>query len=138
MKERIGNLQLRTRIASPEEAAMSIKNGMTIAMGGYAFSGYPKIIAGELVKRKEAGEDLQINLITGANVGPEIDDALGCANIIKRRMPMYESKILAKLINQGKVNYIEQQMNKMPNLIHNSIFGKIDVTVVEAIALTKE
>jgi len=138
MKGRIANIQLRDRVASPQEAAMSIKDGMTVAMGGVTASGYPKVIPDELIKRKAAGDDFQINLITGSTVGPEIDGGMGEANIIHRRTPMNDSRALSKLINQGKVSYIEQQIHKMPFIIQKDLFGKIDVAVVEAIGITKE
>lgn len=138
MNERIKNKELRMRVVEPQEAFKSIKNGMTVAMGGYTPSGYPKLFAKELVKRQMEGEDIQINLISGANIGPEIDDMLARAGIIKRRTPMHESKELSKLINQGKVRYAEQQMSKMPGLIHYGVYGKIDVAVVEAIGITEE
>jgi len=138
MKGRIANIQLRDRVASPHEAAMSIKDGMTVAMGGVTASGYPKVIPDELIKRKAAGDDFQINLITGSTVGPEIDGGMGEANIIHRRTPMNDSRTLSKLINQGKVSYIEQQIHKMPFIIQKELFGKIDVAVVEAIGITKE
>ncbi len=137
METRIENEQVKSRIVSPIEASKLIQNGMTVAMGGYTSSGYPKVIANELVKRKMAGEDLFIHLITGANVGP-LDDVLSKEKIIARRTPMCASKILGKQINSGQVHYVEQQMNKMPRLIQSNSFGKIDVAVVEALGITKE
>lgn len=135
LKERIEYVPLRNRIASAAEGAAYIKDGMTIAMGGYTSSGYPKAIARELAKRKEAGENFKINFITGANDGP-LDTILG--NLIKRRAPMIESKVLSGLANQGEICYIEQQMSKMPRLIQSGAFGTIDIAVVEVIRITEE
>ena len=137
MKERIDHIQLRDRISSAEEASIFIKSGMTVAMGGYTSSGYPKAIAEELVKRKASGEDLKITLLGGSAIGP-IEDLLGSANIISRQIPMIESKTMSQLVNQGKVHYVEQQMNKMPCLLRGGAFGKVDVAIIEAIACTKE
>ncbi len=137
MESRIENVQLRSRTATVEEAAFTIKDGMTVAMGGYTSSGYPKVIVHELAKRKEEGEEFKINLITGANVGP-IDTILAEVNMVERRAPMIESKALADLVNRGEVCYIEQQMNRMPMLVSNEKFGKIDIVVIEAIRITKE
>lgn len=137
MREQIKFPALRDRIATVEEAAALIQNGMTVAMGGYSQSGYPKAIARELVRRKLNGEDLQINLITGANVG-WLDETLGDAEIITRRAPMCANRVLAGQINKRTVHYVEQQMNKMPGLLLRESLGHIQVAVVEALGFTKE
>lgn len=137
MEERIECPALLDRIATASEAAACIKSGMTVAMGGYTNSGYPKVVAQELVARKRRGEDLRIRLLTGANDGP-LDTMLGEDSIISWRAPMIESKVLAKQVNARQISYVEQQMCKMPRLVHDGIFGEIDVAVVEAIRITKE
>ena len=45
---------------------------------------------------------------------------------------------MGQLINQGKVNFVEIPINKMPRLVQRGVFGKIDVAIVEALAITKE
>ncbi len=128
---------MQSRIASISQAAQIITDGMTVGMSGYAMAGYPKAIPKELAKRKAMGEHLIINLITGANV-PWLDEILGDAEIIGRRAPMCASKALSSQANAGKVQYIEQQMCKMPRLLKRGSFGHIDVAVVEALAVTDE
>jgi len=137
IKERIYDIQLRKKISTLEEATGFIKSGMNIAMGGYTSSGYPKAIAEGLLNRKAAGEELKITLLSGSAIGP-IENLMGNAGIISRQIPMIESKTMSQLVNQGKVHYVEQQMNKMPRLLRNDAFGKIDVAIIEAIAFTKE
>ncbi|MDC7226490.1 MAG: acetyl-CoA hydrolase/transferase C-terminal domain-containing protein [Spirochaetales bacterium] len=117
---------------SAEQAAGLIKNGMTVAMGGWAMAGYPKAVPEELVRRVQNGEELSINLITGANV-PWLDDKLGAEGIVARRAPMIASRALAAQTNNGTMRYVEQQMNKMPKLLRRGSFGRIDVAVVEAL-----
>ena len=128
----MGNRSLRGRISIAEEAAASIRDGMTVAMSGYAMAGYPKAVVESLVQRKQSGEDLSLNLITGANV-PWLDETLGVDKIITRRAPMVASRTLAAQANDGSLSYVEQQMSKMPRLLRNSSFGEIDVAVVEAL-----
>jgi len=120
------------RISTAEEAADSIRNGMTVAMSGYAMAGYPKAVVEALVARKRSGEELQVNLITGANV-PWLDEQLGAENLIARRAPMVASRSLAAQANDGSLRYVEQQMSKMPRLLRKGSLGKIDVAVVEAL-----
>jgi len=136
MKDRIC-ASLKNRITSAAEASEIIMDGMTVAMSGYAMAGYPKAIPEELVRRKNEGLKLTINLITGANV-PWLDELLGASEIIKGRVPMCASKVLSSQVNSHKVRYVEQQMCKMPRLLRSHIFGNIDVFVVEALAVTEE
>jgi len=128
---------LRNRITSAANASELIQDGMTVAMSGYAMAGYPKAIPEDLVRRKNDGQALSINLITSANV-PWLDELLGTAHIIKGRAPMVASKVLSSQVNSHHVSYVEQQMCKMPRLLRSDSFGSIDVLVVEALAVTDE
>lgn len=138
LNDKIANPALRGRVMPAAEAAAHIRNGMTVAMGGYTSCGYPKVISGELAARKQGGEDFSLSLVTGSMVGPEIHETLGAAGVLSRFSPLMTSKTLAKQANAGETRYIEQQMNKMPRLMRSGAFGAIDVAVVEAIAVTKE
>ena len=122
MKERIACTALQKKKMSAEQAAALIEKDMLVAFGGYTSSGYPKSVARELVKRKTEQPDFTIRMLTGANVGP-LDTILGGAEIISWRAPMIESKTIAKQANSGSVQYVEQQMNKMPGWVASGIFG---------------
>lgn len=135
MRERIECPRLLDRIADAKEAAASIQNGMTVAVGGYTNTGYPKAVARELAARR--GEAFQIRLLSGANDGP-LDTLLGAEGLISWRAPLIESKVLAKQANDRKISYVEQQMSKMPRLTRDGAFGEIDVAVVEALRITEE
>ncbi len=125
------------RISTAEEAAASIGDGMTVAMSGYAMAGYPKAVVEALVQRKQSGEDLAFELITGANV-PWLDEKLGAEELVTRRAPMVASRTLAAQANSGALRYVEQQMSKMPRLLRNHSFGEIDVAVVEALGFDED
>ena len=138
MKGRIRSESLRSRVTTSQEAATFIKNGMNVAVGGFTPSGYPKVVPAELVKRKGAGDDLTINLISGANVGPEIDDDMATAGLINRRIPLQGNPVMAKLINQGKIHFAEIPLSKMSRAVRSGVLGKIDVAIIEALAITEE
>ncbi len=123
--------------STADEAAACIRNGMTVAMSGYAMAGYPKAVVEALVARKQGGEDLTLELITGANV-PWLDEQLGAVKLVSRRAPMVASRTLAAQANDGSLRYVEQQMGKMPRLLRNGGFGKIDVAVVEALGFDRD
>jgi len=137
MKERIKKRSLLKKTASAEKAAALIKDGMTLAMSGWAMAGYPKAVPEELVKRTKGGESLSLNLITGANV-PWLDEKLGSENIIARRIPMVASRSLSAQANKGTLKYVEQQMCRMPQLLKSGSFGKIDIAVIEALGFDAE
>lgn len=128
---------LKRRIVSAETAASIIRPAMHVAMSGYAMAGYPKAVPRVLADRCAAGEELSLNLTTGANV-PWIDELFGAPGLLRRRTPMCASRSLASQINSGAVRYVEQQMNRMPRLLRNGSFGKIDIAVVEALGFTEE
>lgn len=69
LKKRIRNAQCREKIMSAEEAASFIRPGMTIGSSGFTPAGYPKMIPAALAKRAEAGEKLDLTLLTGAPQG---------------------------------------------------------------------
>ena len=133
----MGKSGLKNRISTADEAAASIRDGMTVAMSGYAMAGYPKAVVEALVQRKQSGEDLSFGLITGANV-PWLDETLGAERLVTRRAPMVASRTLAAQANNGSLSYVEQQMSKMPRLLRNSSFGEIDIAVVEALGFDED
>lgn len=137
MEEKIRSTALRGLVKTAAEASAIIKDGMTVAVGGYTSCGYPKAVIKALVDRKLAGEDLGLNVVSGSNNG-FIDTPLAEAGILRRRAPMIESKALASLVNKGSVSYCEQQMNKMPRLLRAEAFGHISVAIVEALAVNED
>lgn len=137
METRIRNTTLRSLVMEAEEAASFVSSGMTIAVGGYTSCGYPKATIKALTDRKIQGEDLVLNVISGANNG-FVDTMLAEQEIIRYRAPMIESKVLAGQVNKGQVQYCEQQMSKMANLLRTESFGHIDVAIVEALAVAED
>lgn len=119
------------------EAAELIPPGATVAMSGYAMAGYPKAVVTALAERRRGGEHLNLRLLTGANV-PWLDDTLAGAEALGWRAPMCASRTLASQINAGRVQYVEQQMCKMPRLLRRRAFGSIDYAVVEALGFDSE
>ncbi|WP_394266326.1 acetyl-CoA hydrolase/transferase C-terminal domain-containing protein [Anaerotignum sp.] len=134
MENRIACSKLREKIMTADQAAEMIKTEMLVAFGGYTSSGYPKKIARALTKKHIKEKDFKIRMLTGANTGP-LDTILGEADLVSWRAPMIESKVMSNLVNCGEVHYVEQQMNRMPQMIEEEWFGKIDFAVIEAISI---
>jgi succinyl-CoA:acetate CoA-transferase len=124
---------------SPEQAAKLIKDGMTIATSGFTSAGYPKAVPLALAKRvKQSKEKLQITLMTSASVGEELDGALTEAGIIARRYPYQTNKLLRSNINSGKIVYTDIHLSHFAQQIRYGFFGKIDLAIIEAIAIDEE
>jgi succinyl-CoA:acetate CoA-transferase len=138
LENRIRREGLKNKIVSAEEAAMLIKDGMTIATSGFTPSGYPKAVPLALAKRAENGEEIGVTVITGASVGDELDGALTRSGVMKRRFPYQTNKDSRNAINNGTLMYQDMHLSHVPQFIDYGYFGKIDVAIVEALAITEE
>ena len=137
MKNRIRNKVLKEKIISADGAASMIKSGMTIGCSGFTPSGYPKAVPLALIK-KDKGEDFNINILTGASVGSELDGVLAQAGLINRRYPYQSDKNLRASINKGEINYSDIHLSHFPQNVRYGHYGDIDLAIVEAIAITEE
>ena len=135
LKKRIRNAQCREKIMSAEEASSFIRPGMTIGSSGFTPAGYPKMIPAALAKRAEAGEKLDLTLLTGASTGDEMDGVLARAGVIRRRIPYQTNKDLRDAINRGEISYMDMHLSQLPNWVKNGYLGKVHVAVVEATAI---
>lgn len=138
MTERIRNESLRSKLMSPESAAALIESGMLIGMSGFTAVGYPKAFPMALAKRAEEEDGFKISLITGASVGDELDGSLARADAVERRYPYQTNKSMRDAINEGKVNYVDMHLSKVPYFLKHNYFGKVDVAVVEAAAIDEQ
>lgn len=136
--ERIKNAELLKKVTTPEAAASCIKNGMTVAVSGFTVVGYPKVIPAELAKRADNGEDLKITLITGGNVGDEVDGVLSRSHVLARRYGFQNNKDLRAQINSNEVKFVDTHVGGVPHLIKNGFLGKLDVGIIEIAGTTED
>ena len=137
-KSRLRCESLADKVMDAREAAQFIKPGMTVGMSGFTPSGYAKAIPLELARRAEEGEDLQLTVLTGASVGPEIDEEMVKAGAIARRYPYQTNSTIRKAINEGKVKYVDMHLSHSSQQIKAGFLGKVDVAVIEACAITED
>lgn len=139
MDKRIRSKELEKKIMTAHEASLFIKDGMHIGTSGFTPSGYPKAVPIALAKRvRETGEKLRIKLSTGASVGDELDGELARAGIISARLPYQTNNSLRDCINNGTCEFVDLHLSLMPQYVRYGFLGKIDVAIVEAVALTEE
>ena len=137
ISDRVRNKDLQAKIVTAEEVAAYIKPGMSIGMSGFTASAYPKAIPLALAERMKK-EPFKIDLWTGASTGPELDDTLAAVHGIKKRLPYQTDAILRGEINDGSVDYLDLHLSESAQLARVGYLGKLDVAIVEAVAITEE
>jgi succinyl-CoA:acetate CoA-transferase len=135
--DRIKNLTLLSKITTAQTAAQLIKDGDTLATSGFTPSGYPKAVPLALAERVRGGEKIEIALVTGASVGPELDGALAEHGCIKRRYPYQTNDHMRAAINNGNIAYADMHLSHTPQYLNYGFLGQVDVAIVEAIAITE-
>lgn len=139
LSNRIRNNKLLDKVCTAKEAAMLIKDGMKVGTSGFTPSGYPKAVPlalAELAKKNK--EKIKISLYTGASVGDELDGALARADIIGKRLPYQTNESLREHTNAGKCEFLDMHLSHVPHYAKLGFLGKIDIAIIEAIAITKE
>ena len=128
---------LADKVVSAETAAEYFADGMTIGASGFTPSGYPKAVPLAIAERMKKNP-FKVNIWTGASTGPELDGALAEAGGIKQRLPYQTNTPLRNAINSGLVNYIDMHLSEVAQQSREGFLGKIDVALVEAVAITEE
>lgn len=132
--ERIRCKELSDRVMSARDAVGLIKSGETVAFSGFTPSGYPKAVPLALAERASYDE-LAINVVAGASVGPEIDTALVESGVMSRRYPYQTDPTLRNAINDGSVLYADMHLSHTPGYLQNGFLGKLSTAVIEAVAI---
>lgn len=137
--ERIRCNQLRRKLASPEDAAALIRDGMVVATSGFTPAGYPKAVPLALAQRVlQTGEHLKIDLLTGASVGDELDGAFARAGIVRKRLPYQTNDHMRESINRGEVLYLDVHLSQVAQQCRCGYYGPIDIAMVEAVMVTED
>jgi succinyl-CoA:acetate CoA-transferase len=123
---------------SADEAAKLVHGKMNLVTSGFTMAGYPKDVPMAIARRAKAGEEMELTLITGASVGPELEESLLDAGVVKRRFPYQTNDKMRRAINEGKVEYADLILSHLPFQLHYGIFGEIDVAILEACMIDEE
>ena len=138
--DRLRSPALFEKIATPEQAAALIEDGMNVGVGGFTPSGYPKKTTMALAKAIKNGKKCRINIWSGASVGPEIEEELAAVDGVKSRMPYYaaSNKSMREGINGGKIDYIDLHLSHFAQQVDYGFFGDVDIAIVEAAAINAD
>ena len=135
--ERIRYNALKNKITDARTAAKHIHDGTNLYISGFT-TGYPKLIPLELARRAKAGEQFKINLAAGASTGDKVDSVLAEAGVIGWRRPYMSSRSMREMINENKIYFKDDHLSRLSEQVRSGNWGKADVVVVEAIAITKK
>lgn len=136
-QEKIRHVDLQDKIVSAEEAASWIKDGMVLGMSGFTRAGDAKIVPLALAEKAKT-EKFQVDVYTGASLGPEVDQYMAEAGIIRKRSPFQADPAIRSLINSGKVLYTDAHLSHNAELMRQGLIGPIDFAIIEAAAITED
>ncbi|MFF5993842.1 acetyl-CoA hydrolase/transferase family protein [Lysinibacillus sp. KU-BSD001] len=137
MEERIRLQSLQGKIVSAEEAATWIQDGMILGMSGFTRAGDAKVVPLALVEKAKT-ENFKVDVYTGASLGPEVDQYMAQAGIIRKRAPYQGDPAIRQLINQGDILYTDMHLSHNAELVRTGIIGPIDFLIIEATAITED
>ena len=134
---RIRLASLHDKIMSATQAALLIKDGMTIGISGFGGAGDAKAVPLALIEQARH-DPLKINLITGASLGRGLDGKMAEAGLLARRMPFQGDVVLRKAINEGKVMFIDQHLSEVVEQLRDGYLPTPDIAVIEAVCITEQ
>lgn len=135
---RIHAPQLREKVVSAAEAASWIKDGMTLGLSGFTRAGDAKAVPRALVKRAKNGEELKVNIYTGASLGSDIDKDMTEAGIVKKRLPYQTDNVMRKELNKGGLLYTDIHLSHVAELLRNDAIDSVDYAILEAVSITED
>ena len=137
VEKRLGLKELADKIVSAQEAAALIEDGTVVGMSGFTRAGDAKVVPMALAERAK-NEKFQIDVYTGASLGPEVDKHLAEAGVIRKRGPFQADAGIRNMINAGEVTYVDAHLSHNAELVRQGIIGPIKHAIIEAVAITEE
>jgi len=129
----------KNKVMTPDEAVKHITHGDSIGFSGFTGAGYPKVVPQALAARiraaREAGDDFDVRVWTGASTAPELDGALADTGGVSFRMPYQSDPIMRKMINNGTTDYVDMHLSQSSIQVRQGFLGDLDVAVVEVAAI---
>ncbi|MFU0789520.1 MAG: acetyl-CoA hydrolase/transferase family protein [Virgibacillus proomii] len=138
MQERIEDSRLHDRIVTADEAASWIQDGMTLGLSGFTRAGDAKAVPTALVRRAENGEQLKVNIFTGASLGSDIDKMLAESGLVNKRLPFQADPSMRKKINEGEHLFVDQHLSHTAELLRSNVLDRVDYAILEAISITED
>jgi succinyl-CoA:acetate CoA-transferase len=137
LAKKLRNEQLRSKVVTAEEVASWIKDGMVLGMSGFTRAGDVKVVPLALVEKAKK-ESFKVDVYTGASLGPEVDQYLAEAGVIRKRGPFQADAGIRNKINSGEITFVDAHLSHNAELVRQGIIGPIDFAIIEAAAITED
>ncbi|MGA3602509.1 succinate CoA transferase [Lysinibacillus agricola] len=137
LAKKLRSEQLRSKVVTAEEAASWIEDGMVLGMSGFTRAGDVKVVPLALVEKAKK-ESFQVDVYTGASLGPEVDQYLAEAGAIRKRGPFQADAGIRNKINSGEITFVDAHLSHNAELVRQGIIGPIDFAIIEAAAITED
>lgn len=140
MRERLKRIhltELHDRVTSAQVAASWIEDGMTLGLSGFTRAGDAKAVPRALVERAKDGEDIKVNVYTGASLGSDIDKMLAEAGIVNKRVPFQADPAMRKAINSGDHLFADQHLSHTAELLRSGVI-EVDYAIIEGVSITED
>lgn len=123
---------------APEEAALVVRSGWTLATTGTTSAGYPRAFFRALAARAGAGFVRDLCLWSIAPLGDPVDGALARAGALRSRLGMQANADLTAAINEGRVGYADWGVAAFSRKARMGAFGRLDLAVVEVAGIAED
>lgn len=124
-------------VETAAEAAARIDTGDVLGVSGFGSVGYPKLVPEAIAAREDAAA-LDLTVISGGSVGPEVDEALVEAGAMARRYPFVGHEALREAINDGTVAFHDRHVADVADEVRFGGLPSPDWAVVEAVAVGED
>jgi acetyl-CoA hydrolase len=125
-----------------DEAAAMIPDGALVGFSGFSPAGAAKAVPRALAMRArqmhQAGEPMQVRVLTGASTGAALDDELAGADAVSWRAPYQSSRLLREDINAQRTKFVDMHLSHLPQMVEAGFFGNLDFAVVEAVEVMRD
>ncbi|KAM9956080.1 hypothetical protein ACTFIW_005934 [Dictyostelium discoideum] len=126
------------------------QNGHYVSMGGFAGTGYPKVVPIALadhVEKNGLQGKLKMNLFVGASVGPETEDRWAMLDMIDKRYPHQNGHHIRNGINSGRIRFADQHLSTFASDLLAGYYTldkphgskrTMDIAIIEATEITED
>jgi acetyl-CoA hydrolase len=123
-----------------EEAAARIADHQTVAFGGFASVGAPKLvpraIAARALAEHAAGRSFKVNVVSGSPAGPSLDGTLARAHAIEFLAPWSADPDLRQNVSSGETRVCDMHCSRLPQDLRYGFLGPVHFAVIEACDLS--
>jgi succinyl-CoA:acetate CoA-transferase len=121
-------------VRAASDVAAEVEPGTVLGVSGFGSVGYPKAVPLALAERDDAA-DLDLTVVSGGNIGEEIDATLMATGAITRRYPYQGTPEANERVNDGRLAFHDRHVSRVADEVLYGGLPRPDLTVVEAVAV---